>query len=137
MADLLVKKEWAEDVELDSAGTIGMHAGNPPDSRMAATLRARGIRVFGQARQVRKQDLAAFDLILAMDQDNLAYLRQLDGSEDYRDKVRLFGDFCRNSPGAEVPDPYYGGEAGFQQVADMLEDGCEQLLRHIQALKDR
>lgn len=129
---LLGAKPWKEEVITDSAGTIDMHAGNPPDSRMTAALQRRGIRVFGRARQVTREDLAAFDLILAMDRDNLAYLHYLDRGGNYRGKIRLFGEFCRKTPGEEVPDPYYGGEAGFDLVVSMLEDGCGNLLKYIE-----
>lgn len=128
----LVRKNGVPDrVECDSAGTLGYHAGEDPDPRMQQAMRKRGIEVRGTARKVRRQDLKEFDVILAMDLDNLAELHRLDRDEEYRSKIKLFGQYCRNTPGAEVPDPYYGGEGGFEQVMDMLEDGCEQLLQEL------
>lgn len=128
----LISKQGVQDqVECDSAGTLGYHAGENPDPRMQQAMRKRGIPVRGKARKVRKQDLKEFDLILAMDRDNLDELYRLDRDEEYRDKVKLFGQYCRKTPGAEVPDPYYGGESGFEQVMDMLEDGCEQVLQEL------
>lgn len=131
MNHLIENSGSGERVECDSAGTLGYHAGSAPDPRMQQAMRKRGIKVTGKARKVRKEDLQEFDLILAMDRDNLSELHKLDSAKQYRDKVRLFGEYCQHTPGAEVPDPYYGGEAGFEQVMDMLEDGCAQLLKEL------
>ncbi|MCC5840677.1 MAG: low molecular weight phosphotyrosine protein phosphatase [Opitutales bacterium] len=115
----------------DSAGTIGYHEGDPPDARMQRELRQRSIQVSGRARAVTKGDFQEFDLILAMDEQNLENLRNLGGAAATPDRLRLFGDFCQQHPGTEVPDPYYGGSDGFAHVVDMLEDGMPQLLAHI------
>lgn len=98
---------------------------------MARALTARGIRVHGTSRPVEADDLARSDLILAMDSDNLANLRQLDSSGKYADRIRLFGEFCSKTPNADVPDPYYSGEEGFESVIDMIEDGVENLLEFL------
>ncbi len=128
MRHLLRDDPLRELVECDSAGTLGYHTGESPDPRMSQALRDRGITVLGRARQVSQDDLEKFDLILAMDRDNLRYLHDLDAQGKYRDKMGLFGSYCQKTPGAEVPDPYYGGAEGFERVLDMLEDGCSQLM---------
>ncbi|TVR45369.1 MAG: low molecular weight phosphotyrosine protein phosphatase [Puniceicoccaceae bacterium] len=118
-------------ITCDSAGTIGMHAGHPADARMARAAARRGYRLESRARQVRPTDLETFDLILAMDRENLADLRRLPGAREAAAKIRLVTDFSDHHRGREVPDPYYGGERGFEEVLDILEDACRGLLRHL------
>lgn len=119
----------SENFHLDSAGTISLHTGDPPDARMCRSLNNRGYATTGRARQVKPKDFEAFDLILAMDEENLDYLRDLEAKRaGVRAKVRLFCDFCRSHEEREVPDPYYGGAEGFERVIDLLEDGCQGIL---------
>ena len=112
----------------DSAGTSSYHIGSPPDRRMTAAAKQRGINLVGSARQFTKADFEKFDLILAMDQDNLADICALDPTGHYQTKVRLMCDFCTRHTLREVPDPYYGGPEGFNHVIDLLLDACEGLL---------
>ena len=112
--------------EIDSAGTIGMHAGNPPDERMHRAAAARGIPTGGAARQVTSEDLHTFDLVLAMDPDNRAYLDDLPPGTA---TVRNFVEYCTDHDDDEVPDPYYGGDEGFEHVLDLLEDGCAEIIK--------
>jgi len=121
-------------IEIDSAGTIGYHSGNPPDQRMSATLRARGYEPKGRARQVRHEDFDEFDLILPMDDENEADLRRLKRDRQSRAEIRSFSSFCAANPLGHVPDPYYGGAEGFERVADIVEDGCRGLLKHLRTL---
>lgn len=118
-----------DDFEIDSAGTLGYHQGKPPDSRMASTLRSHGYPVNGLARQIKPADLAAFDLIVTMDPDNLSGVRRLDREGKHHAKIRPLVEFCSNHQVSEVPDPYYGGQQGFEQVIALLEDGCAGILR--------
>ncbi len=118
--------------QCDSAGTRGYHVGNPPDPRMRSAGRRRGIVIDGSARQVNADDLEAFDLVLAMDPDNLRDLRQLDPSGRHHHKLRLMVDFLTGHEAGEVPDPYYGGDDGFEQVLDLLEDSCRGLLDQLE-----
>jgi protein-tyrosine phosphatase len=118
-------------IHIDSAGTIGYHAGKGPDPRMADTLRRRGYPIAGRARQVAARDLAEFDLILAADEENLADLRRLDRERLHHGKVRLLVDYCVEKEATHVPDPYYGGQQGFEEVADLVEDACGGLLEEI------
>ncbi|MBD2326382.1 low molecular weight protein-tyrosine-phosphatase [Alkalinema sp. FACHB-956] len=121
-------------IECDSAGTSSYHVGSPPDRRMnVAAQRQLGIQLKGRARQFQPYDFDEFDLILAMDQDNYENLYYLDRQGQYRDKLRLMCEFCTQHDLKEVPDPYYGGEAGFNFVIDLLMDACSGLLDHLKA----
>ncbi|WP_374763211.1 low molecular weight protein-tyrosine-phosphatase [Yunchengibacter salinarum] len=119
-------------LRVDSAGTTGFHAGSPPDRRAEAACRERGIQISGQrARQVELADFERFDLLLAMDSNNLADLRRM-APPDRTDRVRLFLDFAPDLAGTDMPDPYYGGADGFTyclnaafQAADGLLDALE------------
>ncbi len=95
---------------------------------MAAAANQRQIPMAGKGRQFVKADFQAFDLILAMDRDNFAGIAALDPQGKYADKVRLMCDFCTEHSLREVPDPYYGGPEGFNQVIDLLLDACSGLL---------
>jgi protein-tyrosine phosphatase len=117
--------------EIDSAGTIDMHTGNQPDARMRQTAMGRGIVIDGAARQIKAEDLDAFDLILTMDAENRAYVDVLVERHGGSAEVRQFCELCRESDLEEVPDPYYGGQDGFDQVMDLLGDGCAALLEEI------
>jgi protein-tyrosine phosphatase len=114
--------------EIDSAGTIGFHRGAPPDPRMQAVLRARGYPIHGESRPLEKRDLDAYDLILAMDRENLADARSLSEGIRCRASIRLFSDFHPERKGEAIPDPYYGGDGGFDHVMDLIEEGCRGLL---------
>lgn len=118
-------------ITCDSAGTSNYHVGASPDRRMTAAANQRGIAMEGAARQFTQADFAAYDLILAMDRDNFEAICYLDPNGTYRDKVRLMCDFCTYYSLREVPDPYYGGVEGFNQVLDLLMDACQGLLNHI------
>lgn len=125
----MVKKAGlANRFQIDSAGTIGYHEGNPPDARMIRTLERRNYPVFGTSRPIQADDLAVFDHILVMDQSNLKDVLALDPAGKYRTKIRLLTNFCQNKTADHVPDPYYGGEKGFDQVVDLVEDACAGLL---------
>lgn len=121
----------ADGFHIDSAGTIGHHEGSPPDSRMSEALHRRGFPVTGRARKIRREDLRNFDLVVTMDESNLADVRSLDPDGRYHDKIRPFVSFCRHHNDPRVPDPYYGGQRGFDHVITLLEDGCAGILAEI------
>ena len=121
----------ADRIEIDSAGTIDYHTGKGPDPRMSEELASRGYPIEGGARQVTRSDLDHFDLVLAMDDDNLAELKRLDRKGTRHAKVLPFTTYCTEHPVREVPDPYYGGRRGFAHVADIVEDGCHELLQQL------
>ncbi|WP_312855859.1 low molecular weight protein-tyrosine-phosphatase [Nocardioides stalactiti] len=119
-------------VEVVSSGTGDWHVGHPMDRRAAAILTGEGYDASAhRAQQVQASWLTDCDLVLAMDQDNLRDLRSLAGGTADPDRVRLFGDFDPLEPGAEVPDPYYGGTDGFQVVLAMVERTCDVLVAAI------
>lgn len=120
-------------VNADSAGTIGFHSGDPADKRMCETAQGRGYQLLSSARQVRLEDFARFDLILAMDRDNLSDLQRMREGLNGDADLRLFSDYCREHTAEDVPDPYYGGRSGFEKVLDMIEDGCGTLIEEIKA----
>jgi protein-tyrosine phosphatase len=117
----------------DSAGTIGYHSGNRADARMRKTAASRGYSLESISRQVRPDDFDHFDHIIAMDLENLNDLEAMQASHPGKATLALMCDFARNHSEREVPDPYYGGQQGFERVLDILEDACEGLLDHIRA----
>jgi len=131
MNHLIEQAGLSESIICDSAGTGGYHIGAPPDRRMTAAALRRGIKLKGRARQFQQSDFEEFDLILAMDRENYRDILSLDPTGKYRDKVRLMCDFATHHSVREVPDPYYGGQAGFDHVIDLLLDACDGLLQHV------
>ncbi|MGA7933685.1 MAG: low molecular weight protein-tyrosine-phosphatase [Kovacikia sp.] len=131
MNHLVEQANLSQQIICDSAGTSSYHIGNPPDRRMAAAAKQRGIILRGSARQFTPPDFEKFDLILAMDRDNFADICYLDPIGKHQNKVRLMCDFCTQYTLKEVPDPYYGGAEGFNQVIDLLLDACEGLLDYV------
>jgi protein-tyrosine phosphatase len=119
-------------VEIDSAGTHDYHVGEPPDDRAIAAARRRGIDLSSlRARRVQTSDFDYYDLIVAMDEENLRELRRRAPAARH-DRIRLMMEFVPSSPVRAVPDPYYGGPQGFEQVLDLLEEAAEGLLRELQ-----
>ena len=131
MRALAEKARLADGLEIASSGTIGMHAGAPPDARMRAAAARRGYSLVSRAGQITVADLDAFDLIVTMDEENRRNVLALAKTDAQRARIRRFVDFCSKHADAEVPDPYYGGEEGFEHVLDLLEDGCEGLLETV------
>lgn len=121
----------ADGFVIDSAGTIGYHEGNPPDPRICSNLEARGYEISGRSRPLKESDLRDFDLLLPMDEENLADTLQLDRNGDFGGRIRPFVDYLTEHEADHIPDPYYGGDAGFAHVIDLLEDGCRNLLSEI------
>jgi protein-tyrosine phosphatase len=121
----------AHDVRVDSAGTHDYHVGEPPDARAQEHARRRGYDLSGlRARQVVLEDFESFELILAMDRGHLAILRGI-APPPHRHKLRLFMEFAKGWQVEEVPDPYYGGPAGFERVLDMVEAAARGLLAEL------
>ncbi len=112
---------------IDSAGTGAWHVGEPADRRMRNAARKRGIEVTSLARQVTIEDFEQFDHILAMDASNLRTLRRMAPAEHVQ-KLRLFRDLDPEAPGGDVPDPYYGDSAGFDEVLDIVTRAARELL---------
>lgn len=131
MSHLLTTRQLTAQFSCDSAGTSSYHIGSPPDRRMAAAARQQGITLVGRARQFTVEDLVEFDWILAMDNSNYRDILRLDPQGNYAHKVRKICDFCRHHTDTEVPDPYYGGDAGFRYVIELLSDACEGFLEFL------
>ncbi len=126
-------REAGLEVEVDSAGTGAWHVGASPDARASAAGLARGYDLSAlRARQVVTDDYDRFDLVLAMDHDNLETLKSQAPGKTH-DRIRLFLSFDP-TPGREsVPDPYYGGERGFEEVLDLIEAASDGLIAHLKA----
>jgi len=119
------------ELEVDSAGTAGYHVGEPPDPRMRAAAARRGYDLNAlRARIVEPGDFERFDLILAMDRENLAVLRRR-APQVAHERLRLFLEFAPHHEREEVPDPYYGGPNGFEDVLDLVEAAARGLLRYL------
>ena len=116
-----------EEITVDSAGTHAYHVGEPPDRRAMAAAERRGVSLVGvKARRVTDDDFERFDHIIAMDEDNLIRLQE-QSTDEYRDKISLFLSFAVDTE-TEVPDPYYGGAAGFERALDLVEKASRGLL---------
>lgn len=128
----LVAEAGLEDCfTVDSAGTGGWHVGHRADRRMIAAAERRGIHLPSRARQIEAADLQRFDHILTMDADNLAAVQRLERQAPGGARISPLTDHCRRLRSPEVPDPYYGGEDGFERVLDLLEDACAGLLDNL------
>ena len=115
---------------VDSAGTGSWHVGNLPDQRMRVAALSRGIELTSRSRQIKENDLYEFDHILVMDKDNLEAVKSL--TKDHRNlvnpKIKLILNYSKNFQLDEVPDPYYGGQNGFDKVLDLLDDALDELI---------
>lgn len=125
------QQSYSDEINIDSAGTIAYHQGEPADTRMREVAAKRHYQLTSIARKVIANDIELFDLIIAMDNDNLYELEALANGKQKH--IRLLGSFIDgydkdNAP--SVPDPYYGGLAGFEQVLDMIESACPNMLSH-------
>lgn len=130
---LTEKKGIAGDFEIDSAGTSGWHEGEPADRRMQHHAEKRGYNLTSLSRPVKPEtDFDKFDYIIAMDRENLEELKRMTFHPGYLKKLFLITDFARKYSYDGIPDPYYGGENGFELVLDLLEDAGEGLLTYVQ-----
>ena len=128
----LVREAGLErEIEIASAGTGGWHVGDRPDARATAAARRRGFEMRSVAQQVTAADFDRYDLLIAMDRDNLRNLRALAPDAEAAGRIHLLREFDPASAGApdlDVPDPYYGGADGFDHVLDLVEAACAGLL---------
>jgi protein-tyrosine phosphatase len=127
---LLNERGLSDQFVVDSAGTGGWHVGNPPDRRMQAAANRRGISLPSRARQIDLDDLRDFDLVLTMDDANLMAVQGLarEAGSSATASIKPMLSYARSFSETEVPDPYYGGDSGFEHVLDLLEDACNNLL---------
>ena len=132
MKSIINQNNYEKFIEVDSAGTIAYHAGEPPDERMQLSAKKRGYNLDSLARKFNpKKDFIYFDYILAMDNENYYTLLSLDKVSRYTNKIHKVTEFSSNRNYNEVPDPYYGGASGFETVLDILEDACLNLFNKI------
>lgn len=129
----LVKNQGLEDIiQVSSAGTGHWHVGNPPDRRMQATAQKYGISMDTRAEQFEPSDFNRFDLVLAMDENNLSILESYSEAAMKSGKLRLFRSFDpENNGDLDVPDPYYGGDQGFELVYQMVDRTCPEILKFL------
>ena len=128
---LVEEASLGEQIDVDSAGTHAYHIGERPDKRATQAAAGRGIDLNRQrARRVETADFSRFDYVLAMDSSNLDDLISI-CPQPHRNKIRLFLDFAEDLSQREVPDPYYGGKQGFEQVLDLVEMGARALLEDV------
>jgi protein-tyrosine phosphatase len=136
MRDKVRAAGWADRVAVDSAGTHGWHAGSPPDERAIAHARRRGYDIAGlRSRPLVQADFERADLLLVMDERNLADARDI-GAAEHHVKLRLLAEFARRHRATSVPDPYYGGERDFEHALDLIEDACDGLVDHLRVAVD-
>ena len=130
---IMEKRAAGWPIEVDSAGTAGYHIGTLPDARMGSHASKRGYPLNSRARKFNPAiDFDKFDMIIAMDKENLRDLQSMDTGKQYREKLSLMTDYCQKITADEVPDPYYEGPEGFEHVLDILEDACGGLLKKIE-----
>jgi protein-tyrosine phosphatase len=132
MRDLVDQRGLADRIEIDSAGTGDWHIGEPPDPRATEAAARNGIELTGTARQVRPSDITDFDLIIAMDSSNHADLVAMSDGKTYH--ITLLRELAGDGDGdRDVPDPYFGGEDGFDEALEIIRRNCRVLLDRVEA----
>ena len=126
----LVEENGLEDAfEIDSAGLISVHQGEMPDARMCYHASRRGYELTHLSRPVTRADFDYYDMIIGMDEKNIAGLESIARTEEHRNKIHRMVSFSRYLNPDHIPDPYYGGDQGFENVIDLLEDACSGLFK--------
>jgi protein-tyrosine phosphatase len=123
--------------EIDSAGTGSWHVGEPPDARATIVAREHGVELDSRARQVTAEDLHDFDHVVAMDRENLRSLERMASASGGAAEIHLLRAYDPDPEGEEVPDPYYGGVSGFENVYQIVTRSCEGLLARLRAVANR
>lgn len=131
MKALVQKQGLADHFEIDSAGILDVHQGEPADARMKRHASIRGYQLTSISRPICQHDFTHFDLIIGMDDQNIHDLMLLAPDDAARHKIHKMTDFAHSGHYAIVPDPYYGGDQGFEMVLDILEEACEGLLHSL------
>lgn len=119
---------------IDSAGTSAFHSGEPANSKSRAVALDYGVSLLSRARQLEVSDLDTYDLILAMDKQNIINIRDLSRSDAHNPKIKLMREFDHNPGDGEVPDPYYGGLNGFHDVFKIVDRSCKELLEQLKPM---
>ena len=132
LAEGIMRSKLSEDFIVDSAGTGGWHAGQLPDKRSIAIAKIKGLDITNQkARQFKVSDFTTFDHIFVMDNSNYKDVLALAPNEEAKSKVKLILNELFPNENIDVPDPYYGGEDGFENVYEMLDQACEEIARKL------
>lgn len=118
--------------QIDSAGTSAFHIGEPANSKSQWTANQHNIKLNSRAQQFQQNDLEEYDLIVAMDHENLQNIKRLDKKGAYDHKIKLLRDFDSAPEDGSVPDPYYGGMQGFENVFQIVKRSCENLLNELE-----
>jgi protein-tyrosine phosphatase len=126
--DYVEKNRAERSFIIDSAGTSGYHQGELPDARMRVHASRRGYHLTHRSRRFQQEDFERFDKIIAMDDTNVERLHGMAFGDEQKAKISKMTDYCRVFKATEIPDPYYGGDSGFEHVIDLLEDACKGLL---------
>jgi protein-tyrosine phosphatase len=128
---ILKKEGLTSKFSIDSAGTLGYHQGELPDSRMRFHAEKRGYKLTHISRKFTRMDFENFDWIIAMDDSNFEDINDLVVNNEDKSKIHRMVDFCKELEATHIPDPYYGGDKGFDNVIDLLEDACQGLFEKI------
>jgi len=133
MKHLVDQADLSDEVTVDSAGTIGHHTGNAADQRMQQAALSRGYDLQSRSRKIVDRDLEKFDLIIAMDRENLSDILRIDPPQTASNPatVKLLSSYLGDDWPSDVPDPYYGGAEGFEYVLDMIEAACPKILEEL------
>lgn len=132
MEKVIADKNLTVQIEVDSAGTIDYHCGEPADSRMIESAESKGYKIDSIARQFDSTiDFSKFDYIVTMDDENFDDISSMDIQNEYHNKIFKMVDFCKTYKIDEVPDPYFSGQAGFEHVLEILEDATDGLLDRV------
>ena len=134
MQDLVNQRKLEASIAVDSAGTHGYHVGERADARMRSAAKKRGYVLQSRSRRVTKIDLQIFDVVIAMDKDNLFELNQM--HDQPTSELKLLSDYLPDGWPKDVPDPYYGGDAGFEKVLDMIELACPIIVEELMAIQN-
>ena len=130
---ILKSKTKNLNITIESAGIAGYHIGNPPDSRSINVANKHNINIANQkARQFTKEDFQKFDIIYAMDKNNYSHLTALADTQEEREKIQMILNEVKANSYKSVPDPYYGGNNGFEKVYAILEEACEKIVKRIE-----
>ncbi len=129
---IIERENVTDNFIVDSAGLLDYHEGELPDSRMRFHASKRGYTLTHRSRPVKKADFDRFDMLIGMDEENIAGLKRLASTREHGSKIYRMTDFCQKKKADFVPDPYYDGDQGFENVIDLLEDACEGLYNEIE-----
>ena len=131
MRKIVEERGLKDKIIIDSAGLTSYHEGELPDNRMRAHAAKRGYKLTHLSRPVKSDDFKEFDLIIGMDDENIKGLNRIASTNQEKHKIHKMTEYLVNKVATTVPDPYYGGAAGFENVLDILEDACQGLMNSL------